>query len=380
MVDATQTGIPVGTKMRDDKAGAPASAEKPTPRYISIDVVRGLAIIGVVLYHFIWDLRFLQFMGPNPTLDVVWLWFARVLQVTFFALTGISLVLAHASGFHWPAFWKRFGIIGGAALLVTVGTYFAFGESFVYFGMLHALAILSVMALPFVRAPIWLVIVAAIVSIWVPFIYQNEIFNSRILSWIGFWTIPPYTQDLQSIFPGLGYVLAGVAAMRLVYALNWSDFLARLTSSGWLVRFLVRAGRWSLVIYLVHQPIMLSVLVPLANWLQPGQALVAQNKAEQQEIFYNTCLGAYANYQQNQNGEGEQNDAIGVAVQANAYCTCAAEIMAENDLFGVRTVEELTPQQSTIYGAIPQLCQAMARPLDLGIDAETAGEQGGTDG
>jgi len=337
-------------------------AAKSRPRFLAIDVVRGLAILGVVLYHLVWDLRFLQFMGVNPTLDTVWLWLARVLQVTFFALTGISLVLAHAGGFRWPAFWRRFGIIAAAALLVTVGTYLLFAEGFVYFGMLHALAVLSVLALPFVRAPLWLVIGAAALSIAAPFIYQNEIFNTRVLSWIGFWTSAPYTQDLQSIFPGLGYVLAGVALMRIVIRLGLTKRLERLKSPGRFFGFLVRAGRWSLVIYLVHQPILLGVLYPLAMVIEPGRAGVAQVRVEQRELFYNTCVNYYSG------SLPEGGDAIAGAIEANAYCSCALDLMDENDLLAVQRVEDLTPQQSTIYGAIPQLCQAMAaQPLDLGV-------------
>jgi len=340
--------------------------EKPRPRYLLIDVVRGLAIIGVVLYHLIWDLRFLQFTTPNLTFDIVWLWLARVLQVTFFALTGISLVLAHANGFRWPAFWKRFLIIAAAALLVTAGTYLLFGEGFVYFGMLHALAVLSVLALPFIRAPLWLVIGAAAAAIGTPFVYQNDMFNTRALSWIGFWTSPPYTQDLQSIFPGLGYVLAGVAVMRIVINLRLTTGLERIKSSGKSFHGLVRAGRWSLVIYLVHQPILLGVLYPLAMVMQPGAGRIAQVQAQQKEIFRDSCFTYYSK------SLPAGGDAVAGAIQANSYCSCAADIMAENNLFGVQSVDDLSAQQRTVYGAIPQLCQAMAKPSSDPATSDTA--------
>jgi len=326
------------------------------PRYLLIDVVRGLAILGVVLYHLIWDLRFLQFTTTNASFDLIWLWLARVLQVTFFGLTGISLVLAHRHGMRWRAFWWRFSIIAAAALLVSVGTFFAFGEGFVYFGMLHALAVLSVLAVPFIRAPLWLVIMAAVLAIWAPFLYQNEMFNARYLSWIGFWTYPPYTQDLQPIFPGLGYVLAGVALMRIVFDLRQDERLERIKSASKPFAGLVKAGRWSLVIYLVHQPILLSVLYPLSLVMQPGAARVAEVRAQQKQMFYDACIGAYVNSQ------GQDGDAIAAEIKANSYCSCAMEIMDENNLFGAQSVDELSAQQKTVYGAIGQLCQAMAQP------------------
>ncbi|VAW20846.1 protein of unknown function DUF1624 [hydrothermal vent metagenome] len=329
---------------------------KAGPRYLLIDVVRGLAIIGVVVYHLVWDLRFLQFTTTNMTFDIAWLWLARVLQVTFFALTGISLVLAHRRAMHWRAFWWRFLIIASAAMLVTLGTFLLFGQGFVYFGMLHALAVLSVLAVPFIRAPLWLVIGAAVLSIWAPFVYQNEIFNVRYLSWIGFWTQPPYTQDLQSIFPGLGYVLAGVALMRIILDLGLSEPLERIKSSSKSYHALVKAGRWSLVIYLVHQPILLSVLYPLSMVMQPGAGRVAEVRVQQKQMFYDACVGAYVNSQ------GQEGDAIAGQIKANSYCSCAMELMDENNLFGAQSIDELSAQQKTVYGAIPKLCQAMAQP------------------
>ena len=355
----------------------PDTLSEKKRRYLIIDVVRGLAIIGVVIYHFVWDLRFLQFTGPDATLDFIWLWLARVLQVTFLSLTGVSLVLAHGAGMRWPAFWKRFAIISGAALFVTIGTYIAFQEGFVYFGILHAIALFSLMALPFLRAPLWLVIGVAITFMSVPFIWQNEMFNARALSWIGFWTAPPYTQDLQPIFPGFGYTLAGVAVMRIILLAGWSERLERLKHAGRTYKGLVLAGRWSLVIYLVHQPLMLSVLMPLANWLEPGQAVVApvaQTRAEQKGIFYGSCVQFY------KSSQGEGADPVADQIRADDYCSCAADIMDENNLLGVTRVEDLTPQQSTIYSAIPLLCQAMAEPLDLTAGEGDAGEEAGIGG
>ena len=322
----------------------------PLPRYLLIDVVRGLGIIGVVVYHFVWDLRFLQFTTTSPGFDLVWLWLARVLQVTFMSLAGVSLVLAHHNGIVWRSFWKRLAIIFGAAMLVTAGTFVAFGEGFVYFGILHAIAVFSVMALPFLRAPLWLVVMVALVFMSAPFIYQNEIFNARVLSWIGFWTQQPYTQDLQSIFPGFGYTLAGLAFMRIVLKLNLGEKLEAIKSNGFTFRALVKAGRWSLIIYMVHQPIMLSVLYPLALVVQPG---AAQLRAEQKQIFYSNCMDFAVNPFVEEEGAIA---AVEENARAQAYCSCAVDIMDENDLFDVRSVDDLTPQQRTVYGAIPQLC------------------------
>ena len=59
----------------------------------------------------------------------------------------------HRGGLRWSAFLRRLAVIAGAALAITVATLFAFPDQFIYFGILHAIALFSVLALPFLRLP-----------------------------------------------------------------------------------------------------------------------------------------------------------------------------------------------------------------------------------
>ena len=324
------------SRLNDDKIAK-------RPRFALIDAVRGLAIIGVVIYHLVWDLRFYQFTSYDPVFDPFWLGLAKVLLASFLLLAGVSLVLAHKEQIYWRAFWRRFLILAGAALAVSVGTYFVFSDGFVYFGILHALALFSLLGVFFVRANIWLALVLAIFFLGASFVFQSAAFNPKYLTWIGFWTVEPYTQDLVPMFPGFGFVLMGIVLMRSVLAwragtkvVSWQN------DRGWF-RFLVKAGRWSLIIYLVHQPVLFGVLTPLANWLEPGKLSIAQ----QAEIFRGNCEAFYI----------EQEGKTG---EAATYCACATEMMVDNDLLGVASVADLTAQQSVVYEAIPKMCQAMS--------------------
>ena len=60
-----------------------------------MDIVRGVAIIGVVFYHAIFDLRLVEFIQLDVTVHPGWVVFARILSGSFLVLTGISLVLSH---------------------------------------------------------------------------------------------------------------------------------------------------------------------------------------------------------------------------------------------------------------------------------------------
>lgn len=311
------------------------------PRLSFVDAVRGLAILGVALYHLVWDLRFLEFTSFDPFWDPVWLGFAKVLVSTFLALVGVSLVLAHARGVRWSAFWRRFAILVVAAAGVSIATWFLFQSGFVYFGVLHAIALFSLAGVLFLRLPVWAVIVAACVFLFAHFFYQSADFNVRYLSWIGFWTEHPYTQDLVPIFPGFGFTLAGIAGTRIVLALGWVEALARIDFKGFWYRALVWCGRWSLIIYLVHQPLLLAVLYPVDMVLHPEVEQVTPVK------FFNQCV---ATCEQGDNGRN----------YCESYCGCALDMVERDDLWAAIGATAPTSEQQAARDNVINLCTETA--------------------
>lgn len=321
--------------------------EKPRshPRYFGIDAARGVAILGVIFYHLAWDLRFLEFISINVDVEPGWHFFQRSLLASFLFLAGVSLALAHEKGMRWNAFWRRIWVLSISALVVSVGTYVLFPEAFVYFGVLHAIALFCVLALPFRRVPLWLVFVVAAFFIGLPFFVQNAAFNVRELSWIGFWTVPPLTQDLVPIFPGFGFVLLGLGGMRLGLGFGFGDWLGRFQPTGRFVLALQWAGQKSLVIYLLHQLVLLAVLFPLAAVLQPS--LQQEEVQTREEAFFGACFASCL-------------EVRGSATQCKAYCQCSVEQVATDDLWEIINAPQSTPEQQEAAGAISRFCSAMA--------------------
>ncbi|MCS6758246.1 MAG: DUF1624 domain-containing protein [Candidatus Devosia euplotis] len=158
---------------------------------------------------------------------------------------GVGLVLGHGRSVRWAAFWRRASFVVLGALAVT-------------FGALHAIALFSLLALPFLFAPLWLTGLVAAVVIALPFVFSNAMFNQKLFSWIGFWQVPPPTNDLVPIFPWFAAVLIGIIATRAALGSSWAARLAAINPAGRLPRLLAQLGRWSLLIYLVHQPVLLA--------------------------------------------------------------------------------------------------------------------------
>jgi uncharacterized membrane protein len=240
-----------------------------------VDAARGVAIAAMIVFHAAWDLSFLRLIATPVGSDPAWQAFAMSIAGSFLALVGVGLVLGHGHGIRWPRFARRLAVVALAAAGVSVATYVAFPESFIFFGILHMIAVGSVLALPFLRAPLWLVAAAAITVLALPAFFRSPLFDDRALAWIGFSERIPPSNDFEPVFPWLALVLAGIVLARLVLASRFHERLAAWRARGPLSRLLVRAGRWSLVIYLVHQPILLGVLFPVAHVLGPSPAAQA---------------------------------------------------------------------------------------------------------
>lgn len=242
----------------DRKDARPANRQ----RRQSIDVYRGLAILAMAAYHATWDLNYYRFIVVGIGVDAVWFTIQRGIVTAFLLLVGAGLWLAHRDGIDWRKFWTREAILVAAALGVSAVTWFQFGAYFAYFGVLHAIALSSLLALPLVRAPLWAGLATAAVFLFLPALLASEIFNTPWLAWIGFLTAPPETADLVPMFPWFGVVLVGVIGMRLLErsaVFTWSSDAAWARALAWI-------GRWSLLIYLVHQPLLFAIITPIAGW------------------------------------------------------------------------------------------------------------------
>ena len=125
----------------------------------------------------------------------------------------------------------------------------------------------------------------------------------------------------------LEVVLLGMLGMRLFEtapALTW-------TSAALPVRALARIGRWSLIIYLVHQPLLFAVISPIAGWVNERQEVKFSQFLEQCQ---STC-----------SANGDQRF-------CTAYCSCALDITVRDNLWSA-PAEDLT--------GMVKLCTQMAR-------------------
>ena len=229
-------------------------------RVQAVDAIRGVAIIAMIAYHFCFDLRHFGLTAWDFYRDPFWLHARTLILSSFLMLAGVSLVLADANGLGRARFWRHIVRIGACAIGVSIASYLIFPRSYIWFGVLHAIALSLILIRPVVAHPrvalaLGLVVVAAAVVLSSPW------FDNRIWGWIGFMTTKPETEDYVPLFPWMGVMLVGIA---IGHALMTNEFRA-VSAFARLPRFVKWLGRHSLAVYMIHQPLLLGALYAITH-------------------------------------------------------------------------------------------------------------------
>jgi uncharacterized membrane protein len=146
-------------------------------------------------------------------------------------------------------------MVAAAAVAISGVTYIVTPDGFIFFGILHQIALASLLGLAFLRVPAPLTAIVAAAVIAAPYYLRSEFFDHPTLWWVGLSATNPRSNDYVPLFPWFGAVLLGMAAVKFAAA---SGMLARLgawTPGRW-SNPLTFIGRHSLAFYLIHQPLL----------------------------------------------------------------------------------------------------------------------------
>jgi uncharacterized membrane protein len=192
-----------------------AAAQPAGGRIAALDTARSAALAGMVVFHTIVDLELFGYLPAGTTLSGPWPAFARAVAGSFLFLAGVSLWLAHGRGVRWRPFLRRLAVLSVAAGGITLVTWLAMPDRFVFFGILHSIAVASVIGLAVLRLPAALTLGLAALAVAAPYLLRGPIFDVPWLVWLGLSTSTPRSMDFVPVFPWLGACLAGIAAARL---------------------------------------------------------------------------------------------------------------------------------------------------------------------
>ncbi|WP_068315203.1 heparan-alpha-glucosaminide N-acetyltransferase [Polycladidibacter hongkongensis] len=237
-------------------------------RLFALDLARGCALALMLFFHFSWDLQYFGFVAWPVQSGAGWVLFAQIIAGSFLFLSGFSLAIsASRSPFGWRRYWWRLAKIGCAAAAISLATYFAFGAFMVRFGILHAIAVGSLLCLPFLWIRWYWASVAAVI-VWSISLVLPDVLASyaSYLFWIGL-SEPVYgTVDFVPVFPWFALLLFGVSAAKVI-RLPTEVSGSTLAKNWRFMRVVALAGRHSLLVYLVHQPLLYGIVYCFARIL-----------------------------------------------------------------------------------------------------------------
>jgi len=235
-------------------------------RFWEIDFFRGIAIIMMVIYHSVYDLSSFGHYNINAT-SGFWLYFARTTANIFIFLVGVSLYISYIKTEKrtknkrtlYIKYFKRGLKIFCWGLIITGVTWFLYGKGYVIFGILHLIGISIILAFPFLKLRFWnfpLGILCIILGAYL----KGLTFNFQWLLWLGFKPMNFYSIDYFPLLPWFGVILLGIFFGNLFYRDDSRKFYLIDFSYFNLVKAFSFLGKHSLLIYLIHQPLIIAVL------------------------------------------------------------------------------------------------------------------------
>ncbi|HEX5373569.1 MAG TPA: heparan-alpha-glucosaminide N-acetyltransferase [Aquabacterium sp.] len=241
-----------------------STSSSGTPRFDRLDALRGAALVWMAVFHFCFDLAHRGLIEANFYRDAVWTGQRTVILTLFLCCAGAGQAIASAQGQSWGRFWRRWAQVAGCAVLVSAGSYLMFPRSYIYFGVLHGMAVMLIIAR--LSAPLgrwlWLLGLGAVL---LPQYAAHPVFDQRALHWVGLVTHKPITEDYVPVLPWLGVMWWALAATQWLLARH-PHWLASSHSPGVPQRGLTWLGQWSLTFYMLHQPLLIGAL-ELGWWL-----------------------------------------------------------------------------------------------------------------
>lgn len=219
-------------------------------RYIELDALRSIAILGMIIYHTAYDLQ--MFYGWN--IDV----FSGSWKIIQLATASLFLLLVGVtSSFTNRHPLQRFLRIGAAALLVSIVTFAIDPETYVRFGILHLIAISALLVPVLVLIParrrVWLIVPGILLLLLGPSIPSLPP-SSYLLLPLGVRPEGFISVDYFPLIPWFGVILIGYGIAS--HCMKWMHYAADRRSAS----LISWPGKHSLLLYLIHQPMIIGVL------------------------------------------------------------------------------------------------------------------------
>ena len=223
-------------------------------RILWIDVIRGISILAMITFHFAFDLMYFGFAKSDLIYQPDWRLFERIIAFSFLFIAGLSLFITHGSSINWKSFIRRYGMTALCAALISTVTYILFNVDMIRFGILHAISVSGLISLLLLKlSPLSLAMLAILIFL-TNLLFPQPLEGNYFWQWLIYTTGTPNSLDYRPIIPWITAFILGMASYQLFK--KWDLLETNNTATHNELSILCWLGRNSLVIYLVHQPIL----------------------------------------------------------------------------------------------------------------------------
>ena len=229
-----------------------------------LDVLRGVSVSAMIVYHFFWDLGYFKFIELENMTQGLPLLLAQCIGASFIVVSGISFRLASHSENFSIKFVKRLLVLVLICSLITSITFFLDKTSFIFFGILHFLVICSIIGLLFLKINNNYFFFILFICSFVISTTEIKFDLPSYFSWLGFNSKVPITNDFYPVFPWISFYFFGLWVSEPVRVFlmhkdrTFQNYCPKLV---FVYKGLLFLGRNSLTVYILHQPIFFSLFL-----------------------------------------------------------------------------------------------------------------------
>lgn len=229
--------------------------EKKT-RYYILDAYRGLCVILMIFHHIAFDLVIYDYIPEwlifNPILDILQPFFAG----SFILMSGISCRFSRNN-------LKKGIILAFIAAGVSLVTYYFTPDMYISFGILHFLACASILYAVFHKLfrsdTVFLIIWSVFFGI--AFCQFPIMIEKEGYAFLGFPTPFYASGDYYPILPWIFLFFAGSCIGGFIKRKKMPSIFYKVR-----IPFLEKIGKYSLIIYLAHQPLIYGIMLLLEKY------------------------------------------------------------------------------------------------------------------
>ncbi len=221
-------------------------------RIAELDFLKGIALILMILNHIFFDLS--QFFSADVSrFDLFASIVGKLSAVMFMTLCGVSATLGKRNVQNGL---RLLFLATALSLATAVFDRVSGTEVCIKFGILHFLSFAMMLSCAVKKLPVWATGILALASYAIGKYFSTVFVDAWFLFPLGLRTRQFSSGDYYPLFPNLCFVFLGIIIGKTLYK-NRKSLFKRQPG---LIKPLCFLGRHTLILYFVHQPIILAVL------------------------------------------------------------------------------------------------------------------------